>query len=103
MLRVDDDRVGAAPILAGLDWDGSRVPPDRKLRQLKVRMQDRVGPTRPDTYRIARHRKMDPDWTSLGFTLVAHLEPLPEDGGTAAWGYTDWTGFVTLLEREPTS
>ncbi|WP_090851392.1 DUF4259 domain-containing protein [Nocardioides lianchengensis] len=103
VLRVDDDRVGAAPILALLDWDGSRVPSDRKLRRLKIRMQDHVGPMRPDTHRVARHRKKDPDWTSLGFTLVAHQEPRPEDSGAAAWSYTDWTGLVTLLKQEPTS
>ena len=100
VLRVDDDRIGAAPIIGWLDSAGSRVPSERKLRRLKIRMQSHVGPTRPDTYRVARHKKKDPDWTSLGFNLVAHLEPRAEDADAQAWSYTEWTGFAAILERE---
>jgi hypothetical protein len=100
VLRVDDARIGAAPIIGWLDWHGSRVPSDRRLRRLKVRLQDRVGPPRPDTYRVARHKRRDPDWTSLGFTLVAHVEPREEDAEAAPWSYTAWSGFVAILEQE---
>ena len=77
-----------------------RVPSDRRLRRLEVRSQTRVGPTRPDTYRVARHTRKDPDWTSLGFTVVAHLRPRTEDTEVVAWSHTAWTGLVEMINQE---
>src|SRR4051794_22512996 len=37
VIRVDDHRVGAAPILEWLDWDGDQLPKGRKLRRLGPR------------------------------------------------------------------
>jgi hypothetical protein len=99
VLRIDDDRIGAAPIIAWLDWVGSRVPSERKLRRLKTRTRSDYGPTRAETFRVARHRKKDPDWTSLGFALVAHLPPRPQDASEQPWSYTAWTGLTAILEQ----
>ena len=99
VLSVDDTRIGAAPIIAWLDWDGPRVPSERKIRRLKTRMRSSHGPTRLEIYRVARHRKKDPDWTSLGFTLVAHLRPRAEDASEQPSSYAAWTGFTAVLEQ----
>lgn len=98
VLRIDDARVGAAPIIGWLDWSGARIPTERKIRTLRVRTQTRIGPTRADTYRVARHRKKDPDRRALGFQIVAHLDPNPDDAAAQAWSYTAWTGFARILE-----
>ncbi|TCJ30786.1 hypothetical protein [Nocardioides jejuensis] len=104
VLRIDDHRVGIAPIVGWLDWAGNRVPSERKIRKLKVRMRAHDGlrstQARSDTYRVARHRKKDPDWAGLGFKVVAHLRPRPEDTRAEAWSYTAWTGLARILESD---
>ncbi|MDO7869562.1 hypothetical protein [Nocardioides jiangxiensis] len=102
VLRIDDHRVGIAPIVGWLDWAGSQVPSERQIRKLKVRTRAHDGlrgrQVRSDTYRVARHRKKDPGWAELGFKVVAHLDPRPEDTRAQAWSYTAWTGFAKILE-----
>jgi Domain of unknown function (DUF4259) len=78
--RVDDHRVGAAPILERLDWRGRSVPSEWRVRRFRAQMGPTPGlggPPRPDTYRVARHRKKDPDWNEAGFTLAARIPARP--------------------------
>lgn len=102
VLRVDDQRVGAAPIVELLDWTGRSLPAGWRLRRLKPRWGTTPGlggPQRPETYRVARHRKKDPDWQDSGFVLAARLAPRAEDGRAQAWTYLEWRGLSRELER----
>lgn len=101
VLRVDDERVGAAPIVEWLDWSGADVPSARRLRRLKprARASDLGGPARPEVFRVARHRRKDLDWAGSGFTVVSRLPPRTSDAQAQAWSYTNWTGLAKILEQ----
>ena len=99
--RVDDERVGAAPIIEWLDWTGRSLPAGWRLRRLKVgEREGAMGPRRPATFRVARHRKKDPDWSDSGFVVAARLPPRPGDEQVNAWTYLMWRALGTTLERE---
>lgn len=93
--RVDDHRVGAAPILLWLDWQGHSLPPNWRLRRLKTR-----GMQRPMAYRVARHRKKDPDWRDSGFRLATRIPPRRADKDSQAWLYTTWHALQSDLRRQ---
>lgn len=104
--RIDDQRVGAAPILEWLDWRGRELPSQAVLSRLNARVGEAPalgGPRRPATYRVARHRKKAPDWADSGFLLVARVRPRRRDRKAQAWVYLEWTGLAKTLERELTS
>jgi hypothetical protein len=64
--RVDDHRVGAAPILEWLDWRGRTLPAGWRLRWLKVRTDALTGmprSSRPARYRVARPFRRQRGWT----------------------------------------
>jgi hypothetical protein len=103
--RVDDQRVGVAPIIERLDWHGCVVPDAQVLARLTVRAGTTPalgGPVRPETYRVARHRGTDPGWVETGFAVVATIPPRDADQQTQAWVYTAWTGLAKSTERELT-
>ncbi len=100
--RVDDHRVGSAPILERLDWKGASLPKDWRLRRLKVATLERTAapsPDRPAVYRVAVHRKKDPDWRQCGFELVANLPSRSADDRVQAWLYCSWTQLQEDVER----
>ncbi len=100
--RVDDQRVGAAPIVEELDWTGRTLPAGWRLRRLKVLAKDAPrGSTY--TYRLAKHLKKDADWHESGFVLAAKLDPRPGDAAVQAWVYAGWRGMAKELERKLTS
>lgn len=102
VLRIDDHRVGVAPIVQRLDWSGGKMPAAWRLRRLKPAYRPGPGPlgsaARPATYRVSRHRKKDPTYGDLGFTVAARLPPRPEDFAAEAWVYTAWSGLAKSLE-----
>lgn len=101
--RIDDDRVGAAPIVEWLDWRSSVLPSERKLRRLKVRVGTTAalgGPPRPRTFRVARHRKKDEDWADAGFELVRKAPTQAGDDRVQAWTYLQWRALRAEAERE---
>ncbi|HEY5050366.1 MAG TPA: DUF4259 domain-containing protein [Acidothermaceae bacterium] len=103
VLRVDDQRVGVAPIVEWLDWGGRSLPRAKELERLKARAGNTPalgGPRRPATYRVARHRKKDQDWHESGFVLAARATPRPEDEKTTAWTYLEWRGLSRDLEGQ---
>jgi len=103
--RVDDNRVGVAPIVERLDWHGRAVPDAPVLARIPVRAGTRSalgGPVRPETYRVARHRRKDPGWAERGFAVVATVPPRDGDQQTQAWVFTAWTGLAKSAERELT-
>lgn len=104
VLRVDEHRVGAAPIVERLDWSGQSVPSGWRLRRLKPRSGTGPmgGPRRMETYRIGRYRKKDEDWADVDFTVVARLAPRPEDAGAQPVSYTNWRGVARILEQQLT-
>jgi hypothetical protein len=100
--RVDDHRVGAAPILEWLDWHGRSLPSEAALGELTARTgtEPAVGDLRrPATYRVARRRKKDADWGEAGFVLAARTSPRAGDQTVQAWIYLQWTGPAKTLER----
>ena len=102
VLRVDDHRVGAAPIMERLNWKGVSVPKTRRLRRLKVARLEPTStpsPDRPAVYRVAVHRKKDPDWQQCGFDLVANLPGRAGDEHIQAWSYCTWTQLQGEVER----
>ncbi len=102
VLRVDDHRVGAAPIVAWLDWRGMVVPEPQQIDRLVARPMAGPGPPghrRPETLRVARHRKKDPDWSDLGFVLAARVTPRPEDADALAWTHLTWPALRDYVER----
>jgi hypothetical protein len=102
VVRIDDDRVGAAPIIERLDWKGTSLPKHWRLKRLKVAALHRgsaPSPERPAVYRVAVHRKKDPDWLESGFSLVARLPTRADDERVQAWLYCSWAS----LGREATA
>jgi len=101
VLRVDDHRVGAAPIVSWLDWRGVVLPAGQEIEGLVARPMSGPGPVgRLETFRVARHRKKDPDWSDVGFTLAARVAPRPEDASAQAWTYLGWSALATYIERQ---
>jgi len=99
--RVDEHRIGVAPIVEWLDWSGDTVPSERKIRRMRPRIDTRFRPPRPVTYRVARHRRKDPDWSDVGFS-VAEGVTLTRSGDEQceAWNHFPWSGLKMVLERE---
>lgn len=100
--NIDDQRVGAAPVLEWLDWHGNSMPSDRKLRRLRVGVGPSSalgGPPRPRTTRVSRHRRKDEDWPDAGFKLVATIPSRPGDEQTTAWTYLQWRALRTTVEQ----
>lgn len=100
--RVDDHRVGAAPIVSWLDWRGTSPPDARTLSRLAARPMSGPGPLghrRLETFRVARHRKKDPDWSDVGFSLVARVPVSSADSDAQAWTYLGWAQLVEHIER----
>ncbi len=96
--RIDDQRVGAAPVIELLDWKGQALPKDRQLRRLRPRYRD-DGPHRPMTYRVARLRKKDPDWHDAGFERVAQGLQQQGDDALPPWSYCGWSQLGDEVDR----
>lgn len=102
--RVDNQRVGAAPVVEWLDFRGRSIPAEWRLRRLNVSERDSaMGPRRPATYRVARHRKKDPDWSDSGFVLASRLGPRGGNESAQAWTYLEWNALAEHLERHLTT
>lgn len=100
---IDDQRVGAAPVLEWLDWKGVSLPSVRKLRRLRVSVEVSAvlgGPPRPRTFRVSRNRKKDDDWADVGFELVASVPSRTVDEQVNPWTYLQWRELRTTAERE---
>lgn len=103
LLRVatlDAQRVGTAPILRRLDWHKTSLPSGRKLVKLKPLPETRPTDDKPSvSFRVARHRKKDEDWSDVGFTVIEHVSPPAEDANFAAGTYTTWRALRTSLDK----
>lgn len=95
--RLDEHRVGTAPILRQLDWMKGRVPSDRTLRRLKALPEPPPNSASAMSFRVARHRKKDEDWRDAGFETVGHVAPTDDDSDYRPRAYTSWQGLSTLL------
>ncbi|MEJ7831658.1 MAG: hypothetical protein WKF79_01990 [Nocardioides sp.] len=61
--RLDQHRVGTAPILRRLNWAKPSVPMNQKIAKLKPLPETRPMDDNPSvSFRVARHRKKDEDW-----------------------------------------
>lgn len=104
--RIDDHRLGAAPVLEWLDWHGTERPGDRTLRRLrarKVAFPGLGGPAQPDTYRVARFRAKDADWRDAGFVLATHVKPARRAARTRDGWHLGWSQLVQHIESEVTT
>ncbi len=101
VLRIDDNRVGVAPIVERLDWSGSKLPANWRLRRLKCAYRPGPfgSPDRPATYRVSQHRKKDPSYGDVGFTVAARVPVCAEDASAEAWVHTAWSALAKSLER----
>lgn len=97
--RIDDDRLGVAPVLSLLDWSGRSVPSDHQLRGLQTRYA-RDGSDRPMTYRPSVHRTKAPDWRDAGFEVVAKEVRQVDDGTVQPWSYCGWDVLASAVERD---
>jgi hypothetical protein len=98
--RVDDQRVGAAPILSWLDWSGTSLPEASALARLTGRPLSGPGPQGSlETFRVALYRKKDPDWSDVGFSLVAHVPDTPQDASADAVTYVSWAQLADYLDE----
>ncbi|MGC4109548.1 MAG: hypothetical protein QM747_03795 [Nocardioides sp.] len=97
---LDAQRVGTAPILRRLDWRKTSLPSGRKLAKLKPLPETRPMDDKPSvSFRVARHRKKDEDWSDVGFRVVGRLTPPAEDAHLAARTYTTWRALRTSLDN----
>jgi hypothetical protein len=97
--RLDEHRFGTAPILRQLDWNKSSLPSERRLRRLKSLSETRPGSGVPSvSYRVARHKKKDPDWRDIGFSPVGRVDVAEDDTAFAPRSYTDWRGVSRSLD-----
>ena len=106
VLRVDDQRVGAAPVVEWLDWTGTSLPASWRLQRMKPRpgnLPALGGGRRPATYRVARHQRKDQDWSDSGFVLAARVPTRTGDERAEAWTYLEWRGLSRELERQLTN
>lgn len=98
--RMDEHRVGTAPILRQLDWNKTSLPSERRLRRLNSLPETRPGSEVPSvSYRVARHKKKDPDWMDVGFSLVGRLDVAKDDDGFAPRSYADWRAVSRNLDN----
>jgi hypothetical protein len=99
--RVDDNRVGAAPVMEWLDWRGRGLPSGWRLRRLKVRKTEPGGylpEGRPIVYCVTRHRKKDSDWQECGFNVVARVPTRDGDFKVQAWSHCSWQVFRDTVD-----
>jgi len=102
VVRVDDDRVGAFPVVEWLNWRGRRLPGTWRQRRLKVRSAEPGGYLsvgRPLVYCVTHHRKKDPDWEDCAFSLVARVPTRAGDERVQAWVYSSWNVFSDTVEK----
>lgn len=100
--RLDDERVGVAPIASWLDWRGTSLPDVQTMARLESRPMSGPGPEGPrppETFRVARHRKKDHDWREAGFSLVAQVPLTAQDADAQAWTYVSWSQLSEYVER----
>lgn len=98
--RVDEHRVGVAPILRRLDWNKSALPSDRKLRRLRPMPEPRPNDPGPSvSFRVAKHRKKDEDWRDVGFVIVGRANTDTADAAYQPRIYTAWRALRTALDN----
>lgn len=98
--RIDEQRVGAAPILRQLDWDKPARPSMRKLRRLRTLPETRPMSQQPSvSFRVARHRKKDPDWNDVGFSHISRVDGAKDDSSFAPRTYADWAALARNLDN----
>jgi hypothetical protein len=97
---VDDHRVNSAPILEWLEWTGSEPADARQARKLKTRNGGRGLTRGPQTFRVAKYRKKDPDWREAGFHLVDKDTTNKAGRALRAGSHCAWSGLAIILERE---
>lgn len=101
VVRINDHRVAASPILERLDWSGRKLPAGWRLRRLRPRIRERhMGPATVDVSVVSRFRKKDADWRDIGLEVVGSLSPRAGDATVQPVFHTAWRGLLSGLERE---
>lgn len=88
--RLDQQRVGTAPVVRRLDWAKPKLPSSRRLARLKGQPDPGPGNPRATVLRVAKLRKKDDDWRDVGFELVARVEPHRDDASCSPRMFATW-------------
>jgi hypothetical protein len=101
VLRVDEYRLGAAPVLERLDWYGTKLPSARKLTKLRPReVEGAGGSRREERYVVFRFKKSDLDWGAAGFSIARAVVPRPQDATVEVAVSLMWRGLADSVSRE---
>lgn len=107
VMQVSDEREMSAPFLEQLAWDGPDVPAPDVLAGLPraarpARTEDGHQPE--PVYAPFKHRRRDPDWSDVGFTVCGSIPPRPGDDGDLVPGtsFLQWVGLPFHLEHAVT-
>jgi hypothetical protein len=96
--RVDDNRTSASPVLEWVNWtdesDRSTWRPVRPDGSVPFGLV----PFAESVLHVSRHRKKDPDWSDLGFTLETRLLGLPRDDQQQANSYIQWKYLARAIQ-----
>ncbi|WP_133061593.1 hypothetical protein [Streptosporangium minutum] len=106
--HIDDDRVGCAPILTLVRYLGDALPSQQEIDRLPDAVDGSCplgipidGVMNAMVFRVAVHRKKDPDYRALGFEpLAGVLQPRPGDErfDSLLCSYTHWEGLASIME-----
>ncbi|GAB3263669.1 DUF4259 domain-containing protein [Nocardioides dilutus] len=98
--RIEDGRLGAAPILRQLKWDKASLPADWRLRSLRTLAETKAGGPEPSTsFHVARNKKKDPDWRDVGLSRISRVDVAPDDNGYSPRSYCDWRALSRNLDN----
>ncbi|MEU0564636.1 hypothetical protein ABZ297_04425 [Nonomuraea sp. NPDC005983] len=105
--RIDDHRVGCAPIMSIMRFLGDALPSLRDLNRLPDAMAGSSplglpisGMMNSTVFRVSVHRRKDPDYRDLGFeVLEGRIDSRPGDERLDARVYTHWQGLATTVKR----
>lgn len=98
--RVDEHRVGTAPILRRLDWNKTTLPSAWRLGRLRYLPETKpMSGQQSVSYRVAKHRKKDEDWRDVGFALLGAVKPSRDDARHDPRTLTAWRGLSRSLDN----
>ncbi|GGK94921.1 hypothetical protein Ppa06_63180 [Planomonospora parontospora subsp. parontospora] len=104
--RIDDDRTGCAPVLSLMNHLRDGIPSRQELDGIPNAV-DRSCPlgipvdaaTKMTVFRVAVHRRKDPDYRALGFEpLMGLVRSRPQDEVLDPEAYTHWEGLAETMQ-----
>lgn len=94
--RLETSGGGAAPVLQRLDWRLDREPRATELAHLDLVLDSGAQGPVTDAL-VTRARKRDPDWSDVGFRVLAATPPRPSDPDVAWRVGLTWVSLAEHL------